>query len=86
MANYYRLERDLIVNNADGSKQVIEAGKYVITEATGLLSGCDEAELQANIDRVDVDIVERNAAIEAARLAAEQAAQEEPQEEPPIAP
>lgn len=71
MAQYYKTERELLINDSEGNRIGVPAGSYVLTEATGLLSFCSEAELEANIARIDAEIVERNARIEAERLAQE---------------
>ena len=75
MANFFKLEHSLVVNDAAGNRRQFDPGMYVLTEADGSLSACVEDELEANIARVDADIVARDAQIEAERLAAEQAAQ-----------
>ena len=71
MAQYYKLDDDLIVNTIDGT-YTIPAGQYVMTEADGTLTACSEENLQAEIDRIDVEIAERDALIEQERLAQEQ--------------
>lgn len=72
MANYYKLERPLTVNDSEGNSIEIPVGNYVLTEATGLLSHCIEDELQSNIARIDADIAARDAQIAADELLKEQ--------------
>lgn len=71
MVNYYKLERELIINESSATPVKVEAGNYILTEATGALSPCTEANLSANISRVEQAIIERDAIIEAERLAEE---------------
>ena len=72
MAEYYKLDADLIVHT-ETEHYKISKGQYAIKEATGKLTGCTATTLNAAKTRVDADIVIRDAAIvvEEARLAEE---------------
>lgn len=65
----YRVAQNDLVGNAVDKRFTIPKGDYVLTEADGTISTCKEDTLQENLNRIDADIVVRDAEI--ARLAEE---------------
>jgi hypothetical protein len=81
--NYYKTDKDIVVNTSTGETYTIEAGKYVVEEASGMLIACTDDNLQENIARIEADIVVRDIAWaeELARREAEAEAEAEAQEQ-----